>query len=84
MQTRSIDPDLKSPLLSGNSTNQNRRIVSPEDFKLPESITQGKKIRPEKYMVLQMGQNDDDSQDRAIIQYLSQHALAIQHHPGAV
>ena len=35
-------------------------------------------------MVLQMGQGDDDSQDRAIIQYLSQHALAIQHHPGAV
>lgn len=42
-------------------------MVSPDDFKLPDSITQGKKIRPEKYMVLQMGQGDDDSQDRAII-----------------
>jgi hypothetical protein len=47
--------------MSSNSTTQNRRVVSPDDFKLPDSITQGKKIRPEKYMVLQMGQGDDDS-----------------------
>lgn len=31
-----------------------------------------------------MGQGDDEAQDRAIIEYLSQNALAIQHHPGAV
>ena len=35
-------------------------------------------------MVLQMGQNNDEQQDQALIQYLSENALAIQHHPGAV
>lgn len=61
IQNRSIDPDLKSPHLSnGSSTNKHKRMVSPEDLKLPESVTNGKKIRPEKYMVLQMGQGEDD------------------------
>ena len=41
-------------------------------------------IRSDKYMVLQMGQTNDERQDQALIQYLSQNALAIQHHPGAV
>jgi hypothetical protein len=31
-----------------------------------------------------MGQSNDERQDQALIQYLSQNALAIQHHPGAV
>ena len=35
-------------------------------------------------MVLQMGQSNDEMQDQMLIQYLSQNALAIQHHPGAV
>ena len=35
-------------------------------------------------MVLQMGQSNDEKQDQDLIQYLSQNALAIQHHPGAV
>ena len=35
-------------------------------------------------MVLQMGQSQDERQDQLLIQYLSQNALAIQHHPGAV
>ncbi len=35
-------------------------------------------------MVLQMGQSKDESQDQMLIQYLSDNALAIQHHPGAV
>jgi len=35
-------------------------------------------------MVLQMGQSNDELQDQALIEYLSQNALAIQHHPGAV
>ena len=37
-----------------------------------------------KYMVLQMGQGNDHIQDQALINYLTQNALAIQHHPGAV
>jgi hypothetical protein len=35
-------------------------------------------------MVLQMGQSKDETQDQMLIQYLSENALAIQHHPGAV
>ena len=36
-------------------------------------------------MVLQMGEGkDDELKNRAIIQYLAQHALAVQHHPGAL
>ena len=31
-----------------------------------------------------MGQNNDERQDHALIQYLSSNALAVQHHPGAV
>ena len=42
------------------------------------------KVKSDKYMVLQMGQSNDESQDQMLIQYLSQNALAIQHHPGAV
>ena len=83
IQNRSIDPDLKQPPLT-NGSNYQKRMVSPEDLKLPDTITKGKKIKPEKYMVLQMGQDGDESTDKAIIQYLSQNALAIQHHPGAV
>jgi hypothetical protein len=36
-----------------------------------------KKKKSDKYMVLQMGQNNDDNQDQMLIQYLSQNALAI-------
>lgn len=31
-----------------------------------------------------MGQNHDDSQDQMLINFLSQNALAIKQHPGAV
>lgn len=61
-----------------------RDLTGTPDGFLPASITNGKKIRPDKYMVLQMGQSNDDRQDQALIQYLSSNALAIQHHPGAV
>ena len=65
-------------------TKEPPKMTPSDDLKLPESITQGKKFKPEKYMVLQMGQGEDEEQDRAIIEYLSKNALAIQHHPGAV
>ena len=69
---------------SNLKSNQIRDLTgTPEGF-LPASITNGKKLRSDKYMVLQMGQNNDDRQDQALIEYLSSNALAIQHHPGAV
>ena len=49
---------------------------TPEGF-LPSSITNGKKLKSDKYMVLQMGQSNDDRLDQALIQYLSSNALAI-------
>ena len=38
----------------------------------------------QKYMVIQMGQQQDELQDQLLIQFLSQNALAIKQHPGAV
>ena len=35
-------------------------------------------------MVIQMGQSEDELQDQMLIQFVSQNALAIKHHPGAV
>ena len=52
IQNRSIDPDMKQAPLTNGSNHQNKRMVSPEDLKLPDTITKGKKIKPEKYMVL--------------------------------
>lgn len=71
-------------MLSPGTNPKIRDLTGTPDGFLPASITNGKKIRSDKYMVLQMGQSNDDRQDQALIQYLSSNALAIQHHPGAV
>ena len=44
----------------------------------------GEKKGKQKYMVIQMGQSDDENQDQMLIQFLSQNALTIKYHPGAV
>lgn len=43
----------------------------------PEKDTKSLKYKPDKYMVLQMGQSKDETQDQMLIQYLSENALAI-------
>lgn len=49
-----------------------------------ESSKDSKKKKSEKFMVIQMGQNEDHSQDQMLIDFLSKNALDIKHHPGAV
>lgn len=48
-----------------------RDVTGTPDGVLPSAITNGQKIRSDKYMVLQMGQSNDEKQDQALIQYLS-------------
>lgn len=43
----------------------------------PKQQSKKHKTRSEKYMVLQMGQKEDETQDRMLIEYLSKNALAI-------
>ena len=44
-------------------------------------------MRPQKqddFLVLSLGQSREDPSSRELIKYLSQNALSVQHHPGAV
>lgn len=54
-----------------------RDLTGTPEGHVPASVTNGKKLKSDKYMVLQMGQSNDDRQDHALIQYLSSNALAI-------
>ena len=61
--------------LTPNTQNQKTQLQSPlinaDDLVLPKSVVNGQKIISEKYMVLQMGQNEDDKQDQELIKFLS-------------
>lgn len=46
-------------------------MINADDLVLPKSVVNGQKIISEKYMVLQMGQNEDDKQDQELIKFLS-------------
>lgn len=75
----------KTQSLEGSQTQIiNSEKASEIEASQPPQTDKPKKAKSDKYMVLQMGQCNDERQDQMFIQYLSQNALAIQHHPGAV
>ncbi len=60
------------------------RAEKPAEKSEEEKAAAAKKKKVTKYMVIQMGQTQDELQDQQLIQFLSQNALSIKQHPGAV